>query len=90
MAENSGKNNSIRWIILLCITAVIAVVGWTTTANLAARMRTLDEIKQTSAQVVATQQANNVRISVLENKYDTIQATLVEIKVLIQKYMDRE
>ena len=83
--EKNSKNNTVKWIVALCVTAAIAIIGWTTTANLTARMRTIEEIKNTSNQIVATQQANNVRLSVLENKYDNIQATLLEIKVLVQK-----
>ena len=82
---NSKRGAVLKWIIALCLTATLAIVGWTTTVNLAARMRALEEIKAVSAQLNASVAANNVRISVLENKYDTIQATLLEIKVILQK-----
>ena len=86
MADTNNKRSAVlKWIIALCLTATLAIVGWTTTVNLAARMRALEEIKAISAQLNATVAANNVRISVLENKYDTIQATLLEIKVILQK-----
>jgi hypothetical protein len=90
MSDNSGRNSTIKWIILLCVSATIAIVGWTTVANLGARLITLDEIKQTAVTIQAAQQANNVRISVLENKYDSIMAQLAEIKVMLQKLRDKE
>ena len=91
MDISANKNNkaTVKWIVALCLTATLAIIGWTTTANLTARLRTLEEIKETAAQISATQQANTVRISVLENKYDTIQADLAEIKVLLQKLRDK-
>jgi hypothetical protein len=39
--------------------------------------------------IEARQSAGEVRIAVLENKYDTIQAALAEIKVLLQKHIER-
>jgi hypothetical protein len=32
--------------------------------------------------------STTTRVAVLENKYDTIQATLLEIKVLLQRHLD--
>lgn len=78
-----NKNGSVKWIIILCLTAVLAIVGWTTTANLSSRMGIMEDIK-------AQCTANNVRIAVLENRYDTIQATLVEIKMILQKLRDAQ
>ena len=92
-----NKNGNVKWIIALCLTITLAIVGWTTTANLSMRLKAMDEVRQSitevekkSTEIIAIQQANIVRISILENRYDTIQATLVEIKVMLQKLRDRE
>lgn len=79
----------VPWIIGLCVTAALAIIGWTTTANLAARMRTFEQIRIEAVDVKANIMANNVRVSVLETKYDTIQAALVEIKTLLLGHMDK-
>ena len=89
MSELNRKNGVIRWIIALCLTASLAIIGWTTTVTLAARMRVLEDIQAQASQLSSTVAANNVRLTVLENKYDTIQAALVEIKVILQKLMER-
>ena len=80
-----GKFSITRWIIALCLTATLAVIGWTSTATLAIRMKALEEVQNQTHELRVTVVANNVRLSVLESKYDTIQATLIEIKVLIQR-----
>ena len=76
-----NKNGSVKWIVVLCVTAVLAIVGWTTTVTLAARMRAMELL---NANVLSL----NIRTSVLENKYDTIQIDLVEIKMILQKLRD--
>lgn len=83
------KNNTIKWIVALCITATLAIVGWTVTAGLAARTNILVDMQETTAALQENTMSNNVRLSVLENKYDTIQAALSEIKVLLQKHMEK-
>ena len=80
-----GKFPITRWIIALCLTATLAVIGWTSTATLAIRMKALEEVQNQAHELRVTVVANNVRLAVLENKYDMIQSTLVEIKVLIQR-----
>jgi ascorbate-specific PTS system EIIC-type component UlaA len=84
--ENSNKG-TLKWIIGLCIVTVVAIVGWTTTANLATQMRAFDEIRGTVSNTTANVAANNIRISVLENKYDMITAQLAEIKALLTTHM---
>ena len=49
--------------------------------TLAARMRAMELL---NANVLSL----NIRTSVLENKYDTIQIDLVEIKMILQKLRD--
>ena len=89
MADLNNKRSAVlKWIIALCLTATLAIVGWTTTINLAARMRVLEEVKTACSQLNASVSANNVRISVLENKYDTIQSALAEIKVILTKRVE--
>ncbi len=84
----NNKKGTVKWIIGLCVVAVVAIVGWTTTANLAIRMRSYEEIKKDAAEIKANIMANNVRVSVLETKYDTIQVTLTEIKLEQRDGMD--
>ena len=82
--DNSVKNNkngNVKWITALCLTAVLAIIGWTTTANLAFQMKIMEETKSQSTD-------NVVRISVLENQYKTIQCDLTDIKRLLQKLRD--
>ena len=82
--DNSVKNNkngNVKWITALCLTAVLAIIGWTTTANLAFQMKIMEETKSQSTD-------NVVRISVLENQYKTIQCDLADIKLLLQKLRD--
>ena len=89
MSDNNKVRGNVKWIIGLCLAATVAIVGWTVTATLSSRMKTFEEIRTQTAEVKANVMANNVRISVLENKYDTIQASLAEIKVLLQKHMEK-
>ena len=84
-----AKHPTTRWIVALCLTATLAVVGWTSTATMAIRMKALEEVQAQTQELRVTVVANNVRLAVLENKYDTIQATLVEIKVMVQKLQEK-
>lgn len=88
-AAKDSRHASVKWIIGLCLAATVAIVGWTVTATLAARMRTFEQMKAETSEVKSIVMAANVRISVLENKYDTIQASLAEIKALLQKHTER-
>ena len=89
--NNIGKNNkngNVKWITALCLTAVLAIIGWTTTINLAARMKVLEDIKTQQVLLGADIAANNVRISILETRWSTIQSELLDIRVLLQKLRD--
>jgi Tfp pilus assembly protein PilO len=83
MDNNKG---TVKWIVGLCVAVVVAVSGWTMTASLASRMEVMEEIKNNEAGLQANVSANNIRISVLENKYDSIATQLAEIKALLQAY----
>ena len=76
----NGNKGTVKWIIGLCIATTVAVVGWTITGTLATRMSSF-------TQIASNVSANNIRLSVLENKYDTISTQLSEIKVLLQSHM---
>jgi hypothetical protein len=78
---------NIKWIVALCLTAVLAIVGWTVTGSLTIKLRTIDDLRNQQLSTQSNVSANNVRISVLENKYDTIQAALAEIKALLQAHI---
>lgn len=88
MSTETTRSSAIKWIVALCLTATLAVIGWTTTVTLATRMQALEAIQNQTHELKAVVAANNVRISVLENKYDTIQATLTEIKLILQKLQE--
>lgn len=79
----------VPWIIGLCVTATLAIVGWTTTSTLTSRMRAFERVKETTTGIQAQQSATEIRVAVLENKYDTIQAALSEIKALLLGHMDK-
>ena len=81
-------NGNAKWLIPLCLTATLAIVGWTVVGSLALRVKAFESLERTTSGLTSQMQANNVRISVLENKYDNIQAALIEIKLLLQKYMN--
>lgn len=78
---------SIQWAIGICLTATLAVVGWTITVAQALRMKTFEKIEKEHIATRANVDANNIRLSVLENKYDTINSALIEIKALIMTHM---
>jgi len=89
--DNSVKNNkngNVKWITALCLTAVLAIIGWTTTINLAARMKVLEDIKTQQVLLGADIAANNVRISILETRWITIQSEFENIRLLLQKLRD--
>jgi hypothetical protein len=76
-----------RWIIALCVSITMTVVSLTVTTQLALQLRAMDEDRSDAAKTTSLVMAHNVRLAVLENKYDTIQASLAEIKALIQAHM---
>lgn len=78
------SNAAVKWIIALCLTAVIAVVGWTVTATMATRMQTNQDMQEKITTVQTGINNNNIRVSVLENKYDNIMDTLEDIKEMIR------
>ena len=88
--SNNKKNGTLKWIIALCLTATLAIIGWTMTGTLAARMQAMESIRTDQTNLTATVAANTIRLAVLENKYDMIQSNLLEIKVIVQKLQDRE
>jgi uncharacterized protein YoxC len=75
-------------IIALVVTAALAIVGWTVTATLGSRMRSWEKLEKSLVAVESALSSTTTRVAVLENKYDTIQATLLEIKVLLQRHLD--
>jgi hypothetical protein len=77
------KNPSSRWIIALCVSIIMTVVSLTVTTQLALRLRAMGEDRLDAAKTTSLVMAHDVRLAVLENKYDTIQASLAEIKALL-------
>ena len=71
------------WIIGLCLTSAMAVIGWTVSISQALRMRVIAKMENDQCSLAAGVAALNIRTSVLENKYDTIQAALAEIKAML-------
>lgn len=78
------QNRASKWIISLCLTAVVAVVGWTITGTQAAKIRTAEQMQTDIRIVESSQQTQEIRLSVLENEYDNIMKTLDEIKDLLK------
>ena len=78
---------TIGWIIGLCFTTVMAVIGWTVTVSQALRMRVFQKLEKDQTVLAATVAANSTRIGVLETKYDTINLALAEIKLMLQKHL---
>jgi len=83
------KKANIRWIVAVCISVTMTVVSLTVTVQLALRLRLFDEYRTEGTKTEAAVMAHDVRIAVLENKYDTIQASLAEIKALLQTHMNK-
>jgi hypothetical protein len=83
----ANGSSSVKWIIGLCLATSVAIVGWTVTGTLAVRMKSFDEVKTEVVGVKSNVSANNIRISVLENKYDTIQTSLSRIEALLMAHM---
>ena len=82
---NSGLTPA--WIIGLCVTAALAVIGWTVSVTQALRMRVFQTMERDQAALVASVSAALARIGVLETKYDSITAALLEIKIMLQKHL---
>jgi hypothetical protein len=80
-------NGSVKWIIALCISIALAVMGWTVTGTLAIRMKAFEATESEVAGIKSNVAANNIRISVMENRFDTIQLSLADIKALITTHM---
>jgi hypothetical protein len=80
---------TIEWIIALCVTAVVAVIGWTVTATLSQRMKVFETIQRDLIRMEAQTQAVCTRTSVLETKYDTVMAALARIEVMLQRHMEK-
>lgn len=80
---------AIEWIITLCLTAVVAVIGWTVTATLSMRMKAFERIEKDLLRMEGHSQATMTRVSVLENKYDVVAAALARIEALLQKHLER-
>ena len=81
---------SIQWIIGICLTATLAVVGWTVTIAQALRMKTFEKIEREHILTQANVAANNIRISVLESKFDTINTSLIKIEHMLSAHISRD
>jgi uncharacterized protein YqgV (UPF0045/DUF77 family) len=82
----NGKG-TVKWIIGMCIAVALAVMGWTVTGTLAMRMRVIEDLKDAQVSTQVNVSANNIRISVLENKYDTIQLSLSRIEAMLVEHL---
>ena len=84
----NNKNGNVKWITALCLTAVLAIVGWTTTVNLAARMKMLEDIKAQQGLLTTSVAKCDIRISILETRWTMIQSDVTEIRLIVQKLRD--
>ncbi len=78
---------NIEWIIALCVSVVIAVVGWTLAASLASRMRLFTKIERDMVRLEALVGASSTRISVLESQHSTVMASLSRIEGLLTEHL---
>lgn len=81
---------SIQWIIGICLTATLAIIGWTVTIAQALRMKTFEKIEREHILTQANVAANNIRISVLESKFDTINTSLVKIEHMLSTHIGKD
>jgi hypothetical protein len=80
-----ANGNSTRWIIGICLTAVLAVSGWAVTATLATRLKAMDSVVIKMDTIDTRGQENRQRIMVLENQFGHISERLNEIKALLKE-----
>ena len=74
-------------IIGLCLTAVLAVIGWTVSVSQALRMRVIAKLEKDQAGCMSNIAALNIRTSVLENRYDTLLAAILRIEAMLQTHI---
>ena len=82
-----GNGLTLGWVVGICLTAVLAVIGWTVSISQALRMRVFQKIEKDQTTLAAAVSANCLRIGVLEAKYDAINQSLTDIKIMIQKHL---
>jgi len=75
------------WIIGLCLTAVLAVIGWTVSISQALRMRVIAKLEKDQAMCMTNIASLNIRTSVLENRFDTLMAAILRIEALLQTHL---
>ncbi len=84
MAEG---NHTTRWIIALCITAVLAIAGWTVTFTQSLKARTYEAVVQEAVTLKGIVTAHTTQIAVLDTKYATFQESLNRIEELLVRHM---
>jgi hypothetical protein len=86
----ANGSSTTRWVIGVCLTAVLAISGWAVTATLAARLKMADKMEEQVAEMQNFGNENRQRIMVLESQFSNINDRLVEIKTLISRHMERD
>jgi hypothetical protein len=66
----------ISWIIILCVTTFLAIIGWVITV--------VRDIKKTAVDLKQCVAEHDVRIAVIEKEYEYINKALSEIKELVK------
>jgi hypothetical protein len=84
MANGNGSTTKFITVVLGIIAAIVTSVSLTYGITQGRASKSVEKVETAQVATQANVSANNIRISVLENKYDTIQASLLDLKVTTQ------
>ena len=84
MTNGNGSTTRLITVVLGIIAAIVTSVSLTYGITQGRASKSVDKIEAAQVSTQANVSANNIRISVLENKYDTIQASLLDLKITSQ------
>ena len=86
----ANGNGTTKWIIGVCLSAVLAISGWAVTATLATRLKMSEKVEEQVQEMQNFGNENRQRIMVLESQFSNINDRLVEIKTLITRHMETD
>lgn len=86
--ENNNRG-TVKWIVGLCVAAVLAIAGWTVTFTQVAKARAYETIITDAVNLKNMVTQDTIRIAVLESKYDSIETTLERIEGLLQAHIGK-
>jgi hypothetical protein len=88
MANGNGSTTRLITVVLGIIAAIVTSVSLTYGITQGRATKSVDKVETAQVATQANVSANNIRISVLENKWDTVQASLLELKVTTKSATD--